>query len=69
MPVGLFPFAFDEYRFGSSQQNRMLWDAIGMPKPLSDDGLWSVIELLLPPEPARPKGGRPRLGGRAKDQQ
>ncbi|MER2269200.1 transposase, partial [Methylobacterium oxalidis] len=29
------------------------------------DGLWAVIAPLLPPEPAKPKGGRPRTSDRA----
>ena len=28
-------------------------------------GLWTAVEPLLPPEPARPKGGRPRVDNRA----
>jgi transposase len=36
-----------------------------MAKPLISDELWAVIEPLLPPEPAKPKGGRPRVGNRA----
>lgn len=36
-----------------------------MPKPLVSDGLWELIEPLLPPEPPKPKGGRPRLSDRA----
>ena len=35
-----------------------------MPKPLVSDGLWKLIESLLPPEPPKPKGGRPRLPDR-----
>ena len=35
-----------------------------MAKPLLRDELWELIEPLLPPEPAKPKGGRPRLGDR-----
>ena len=35
-----------------------------MPKALLRDELWELIEPLLPPEPAKPKGGRPRLGDR-----
>ena len=31
-----------------------------MAKPLVSDELWSLIQLLLPPEPSKPKGGRPR---------
>jgi transposase len=36
-----------------------------MAKPLVSDALWAVIERLLPPEPPKPKGGRPRLSDRA----
>lgn len=36
-----------------------------MGKPLVTDELWQVIEPLLPPEPPKPKGGRPRLPNRA----
>jgi transposase len=36
-----------------------------MAKPLVSDELWAVIEPLLPPEPAKPKGGRPRVDNRA----
>ncbi len=35
-----------------------------MSKPLVPDDLWTVIEPLLPPKPAKPKGGRPRLSNR-----
>lgn len=28
------------------------------------DVLWAAIEPLLPPEPAKPKGGRPRVNDR-----
>ena len=36
-----------------------------MPKPLVTDELWAVIEPLLPKEPPKPRGGRPRVGDRA----
>ena len=35
-----------------------------MAKPLLPDGLWERIKPLLPPEKARPKGGRPRVSDR-----
>ena len=37
----------------------------GMAKPLVSDELWAVVAPLLPPEPPKPKGGRPRLKDRA----
>ena len=36
-----------------------------MAKELVTDELWGVIEPLLPEEPTKPKGGRPRIGDRA----
>ena len=36
-----------------------------MAKPLMTDELWKVIEPLLPEEPPKPKGGRPRIDDRA----
>ena len=36
-----------------------------MAKPLLPDGLWAIIESLLPPRRSSPKGGRPRLPDRA----
>jgi len=36
-----------------------------MAKPLLPEALWSRIEPLLPPEPPKPKGGRPRISDRA----
>ena len=32
---------------------------------LDHNDLWAVIELLLPPEPNKPEGGRPRRLDRA----
>ena len=36
-----------------------------MAKPLLPDGLWAIIEPLLPQRDPNPKGGRPRLPDRA----
>ena len=36
-----------------------------MTKPLVTDELWQELEPLLPPEPPKPKGGRPRIDNRA----
>lgn len=36
-----------------------------MAKPILPDELWEMIEPLLPPEPPKPKGGRPRVSDRA----
>jgi transposase len=36
-----------------------------MAKALLSEELWEVIEPLLPPEPPKPKGGRPRISNRA----
>ena len=36
-----------------------------MSKPLVPDDLWTMVEALLPPEPPKPKGGRPRVPDRA----
>ncbi|HWS81057.1 MAG TPA: IS5/IS1182 family transposase, partial [Rubrobacter sp.] len=32
-----------------------------MAKELVSDELWNTIELLLPEDPPKPKGGRPRV--------
>jgi transposase len=36
-----------------------------MAKPLVSDALWALVAPLLPPEPPKPKGGRPRVPDRA----
>jgi transposase len=36
-----------------------------MSKPLVGDELWAVVAPLLPPEPPKPQGGRPRVPDRA----
>jgi transposase len=36
-----------------------------MSKPLVSDDLWAIVAPLLPPEPPKPKGGRPRVSDRA----
>jgi len=36
-----------------------------MSKPLVSDELWALVAPLLPPEPPKPQGGRPRVPDRA----
>ena len=36
-----------------------------MSNPLVPDELWAIVEPLLPAEPPKPKGGRPRVPDRA----
>lgn len=36
-----------------------------MAKPLVTDDLWAAVQPLLPPEPPKPKGGRPRASDHA----
>jgi transposase len=36
-----------------------------VPQEMVSDELWGLIDELLPPEPAMPKGGRPRVPARA----
>src|SRR5918999_3577744 len=36
-----------------------------MAKPLVSDDLWAIVAPLLPPEPPKPTGGRPRVPDRA----
>ncbi len=38
---------------------------LDMAKELVTDELWEIIEPLLPPEPPKPRGGRPRVPNRA----
>jgi transposase len=38
---------------------------MGMSKPLVSDELWAVVAPLLPAEPPKPQGGRPRVPDRA----
>ena len=38
---------------------------IVMASPLLPDSSWLIVEPLLPPEPPKPKGGRPRVSSRA----
>jgi len=35
-----------------------------MPEALVSEGLWELIGPLLPPEPSKPRGGRPRVPDR-----
>lgn len=53
--------------YKSFYQNRGIGLAAGisMSKPLVPDDLWTRIEPLLPEEPPKPKGGRPRIADRA----
>jgi transposase len=36
-----------------------------MSKPLVSDALWTIVEPLVPKEPPKPKGGRPRVPDRS----
>lgn len=36
-----------------------------MAKKIVSDELWEIVEPLLPPEPPKPDGGRPRVSNRA----
>src|SRR5215210_4597485 len=35
-----------------------------MARPMLEDDFWAAMELLLPPRPPRPKGGRPPVPNR-----
>ncbi len=35
-----------------------------MSKPLVSDEFWELVQPLLPPQPPKPKGGRPRIPDR-----
>jgi transposase len=43
----------------------VVWQTRRMAKPLVSDELWALVALLLPAEPPKPKGGRPRIPDRA----
>ena len=43
----------------------MQWENVAIKKPLLPDDLWAIVEPLLPLDPPRPKGGRPRVPDRA----
>jgi len=36
-----------------------------MAKPIVTDELWGLVDPLIPPEPPKPQGGRPRISNRA----
>ena len=38
---------------------------VGMARSLVSDELWALVAPVLPPEPPKPKGGRPRIADRA----
>ena len=42
-----------------------MWQTWRMATPLVSDELWALVAPLLPPEPPKPKGGRPRVPDRA----
>src|SRR5215210_8625473 len=50
---------------GSLSKPRADVRVTGMSKELVTDELWEIIEPLLPLEPPKPKGGRPRIDDRA----
>jgi transposase len=53
-------------RRASSQASRTgAMEEGAMAKELLPDALWARIAPLLPPEPPKPKGGRPRVSDRA----
>jgi len=43
----------------------MLWENGAMKKSLVPDDLWAIVDPLLPLEPPKPTGGRPRVPDRA----
>jgi transposase len=42
----------------------MFWQAWRMSKQLLTDALWAEIAPLIPPDPERPRGGRPPIAAR-----
>ena len=50
----------------TAYRNRSRWGRLGrMKTPLVPDDLWAAVAPLLPREPPKPKGGRPRVPDRA----
>ena len=48
-----------------SLTNHVIKYPVAMANPLVTDELWTLVEPLLPKQPPKPKGGRPRVNDRA----